>query len=100
MRPAVFLDRDGTIIAENHFLRHPEEVVIFPAAAAALNRLQTAGFKLFIISNQSGVGRGYFTMAAVEKVNEHLLGQLEELGRRFEKICACPAAPHTPLREL
>ena len=73
MNRAVFLDRDGTIIEEKNYLCRPEDVVIFPGAAAALARLQRAGFKLFIVSNQSGVGRGYFTLADVEKVNEHLL---------------------------
>ena len=63
MKPAVFLDRDGTLIAEKNYLSRPEDVVIFPGAGDALKRLQDAGFKLFIVSNQSGVGRGYFTLA-------------------------------------
>ena len=65
MNRAVFLDRDGTIIEEKHYLHRPEQVVIFPGAGSALARLQKAGFKLFIVSNQSGVGRGYFTEADV-----------------------------------
>ena len=73
MNQAVFLDRDGTIIEEKHYLRRAEEVVIFPGAVSALARLQSAGFKLFIVSNQSGVGRGYFTLAEVEQVNDHLV---------------------------
>jgi D-glycero-D-manno-heptose 1,7-bisphosphate phosphatase len=73
MNQAVFLDRDGTIIEDKHYLHRPEEVVLFPGAAAALKRLQSAGFRLFIVSNQSGVGRGYFTLAEVERVNQHLL---------------------------
>jgi len=95
---AVFLDRDGTIIEERNYLCRVEEVAIFPGAGEALGRLQQAGFKLFIVSNQSGVGRGYFTLAEVEKVNEHLL---QELGReqvRFEKIYIAPEAPDAPSR--
>jgi D-glycero-D-manno-heptose 1,7-bisphosphate phosphatase len=98
MNRAVFLDRDGTIIEERNYLCRVEEVAIFPGAAAALARLRQAGFKLFIVSNQSGVGRGYFTLADVEKVNEHLL---QELGReqvRFEKIYIAPEAPDAPSR--
>ena len=73
-----------------------EEVVILPGAATALARLHEAGFKLFIVSNQSGVGRGYFTLVEVEKVNQHLL---RELGRvRFEKIYIAPEAPEAPSR--
>jgi D-glycero-D-manno-heptose 1,7-bisphosphate phosphatase len=98
MNRAVFLDRDGTIIEEKNYLSRAEDVVVFPGAAAALSRLNQAGFKLFIVSNQSGVGRGYFTLADVEKVNERLL---QELGReqvRFEKIYIAPEAPDAPSR--
>ena len=98
MNRAVFLDRDGTIIEERNYLRRVEDVTIFPGAGRALGRLQQAGFKLFIVSNQSGVGRGYFTLADVQKVNEHLL---QELGReqvRFEKIYIAPEAPDAPSR--
>ena len=95
---AVFLDRDGTIIEEKNYLSRVEDVVIFPGAAAALAQLQQAGFKLFIVSNQSGVGRGYFTLAEVERVNEYLLGQLGREGVRFEKIYIAPEAPGEPSR--
>jgi histidinol-phosphate phosphatase family protein len=98
LNPAVFLDRDGTIIEEKHYLHRPEDVVIFPGAARALKRLQDAGFKLFILSNQSGVGRGYFTLAEVERVNQHLLAELEKEGVRFEKVYVAPEAPDQPSR--
>jgi D-glycero-D-manno-heptose 1,7-bisphosphate phosphatase len=98
MNQAVFLDRDGTIIEDKHYLRQPEEVVIVPGAASALARLQSAGFKLFIVSNQSGVGRGYFTMAEVERVNGHLVEQLGRSGVRFEKVYFAPEAPDAPSR--
>src|SRR5436189_5557572 len=98
MNPAVFLDRVGTLIEEKHFLHKPEDVVAFAGAAAALKRLQTAGFKLFIVSNQSGVGRGYFTAADVEKVNQHLSQEFAREDVRFEKIYIAPEAPDTPSR--
>jgi D-glycero-D-manno-heptose 1,7-bisphosphate phosphatase len=98
MNRAVFLDRDGTIIEERNYLRSVEEVVIFPGTATALARLQKGGVKLFIVSNQSGVGRGYFTLAEVEKVNQYLLGQLGREGVRFEKIYIAPEAPGVPSR--
>src|ERR1700752_4238459 len=98
MKPAVFLDRDGTLIEEKDYLHRPEQVSIFPGAAAALKRLQDAGFALFIVSNQSGVGRGYFTMADVEKVHEHLCAELAREGVRFEKIYVAPEAPGQPSR--
>jgi D-glycero-D-manno-heptose 1,7-bisphosphate phosphatase len=98
MKRAVFLDRDGTIIEERNYLRRVEDVVIFPGAAAALGRLHRAGFKLFIVSNQSGVGRGYFSLADVEKVNDYILRELERGGVRFEKVYIAPEAPDAPSR--
>src|SRR5438094_32974 len=98
MNQAVFLDRDGTIIVDKHYLRHPEQVILFPDAIAALARLQTAGFKLFMVSNQSGVGRGYFTIAEVELVNNHLVQEFGKSGVRFEKIYIAPEAPDVPSR--
>src|SRR5262245_10043810 len=98
MNRAVFLDRDGTIIEEKEFLRSPEQVSLLPGAVAALKRLQAAGYKLVMISNQSGVGRGYFTLAEVEAVNARLLQELEREGVRFEKAYFAPEAPDAPSR--
>src|SRR5258705_10775532 len=98
MNPAVFLDRDGTLIEERDYLSRVDQVVLFPGAAAALKKLQTAGFKLFIVSNQSGVGRGYFTLADVEKVNEHIRQEFGRKGVKFEKIYVAPEAPDAPSR--
>ncbi len=98
MRRAVFLDRDGTIIEDKHYLSRPEDVVLFPRAAHALRWLQDAGFQLFIVSNQSGVGRGYFTLADVERVNQRLLDDLAREGVRFTKVYFAPEAPEMPSR--
>jgi len=98
MNRAVFLDRDGTMIVEKNYLCRPEDVNIFPATPAALKRLCDAGFKLFIVSNQSGIGRGYFTLADVQRVNEHLCRELARRGVRFEKIYLAPEAPDQPSR--
>jgi len=98
MNRAVFLDRDGTMIAEKNYLCRIEDVEIFPATHAGLKRLAGAGFKLFIVSNQSGVGRGYFTMADVDRVNAYLCGELAREGVRFEKIYIAPEKPGDPSR--
>lgn len=98
MNRAVFLDRDGTMIAEAGYLSRPDQIKIFPATRTGLKKLCDAGFKLFIISNQSGVGRGYFTMADVEKVNRHLCGELARDGIRIEKIYVAPEKPEEPSR--
>ena len=98
MKPAVFLDRDGVLIEERNYLHRVEDVAILPGVAAALKRLADAGLKLFIVSNQSGVGRGYFTLADVERVNEHLRRELARAGVRLEKIYIAPEAPDQPSR--
>ena len=98
MKRAIFLDRDGTLIAEKNYLSRPEEVEIFPGAVAALKRLADAGFRLFVVTNQSGIGRGYFTMADAERVNAHIADELAREGVRFEKVYVAPEAPDQPSR--
>ena len=98
MTRAVFLDRDGTIIEDKDYLSDPEQVVILPGAASALSRLQDAGFKLFIVSNQSGIGRGYYTMEDMHRVNARLLEDLGCHGVHIEKIYFAPEAPEQPSR--
>jgi D-glycero-D-manno-heptose 1,7-bisphosphate phosphatase len=95
---AVFLDRDGTLIEEREYLSDPANVAPYAGAAEALLSLQTAGFKLFVVSNQSGVGRGYFTMKDVERVNDRMAQCFARIGVRFEKIYIAPEAPGQPSR--
>ena len=98
MNRAIFLDRDGTIIKEKEYLRDPAQVEVFPEAMAGLQRLADAGFKLCIVTNQSGVGRGYFTLADVNRVNARLTSEFDRAGVRFEKIYFAPEAPDQPSR--
>jgi D-glycero-D-manno-heptose 1,7-bisphosphate phosphatase len=98
MKHAVFLDRDGTLIEEKEYLHRPEEVMILPGAGAALKALEAAGFALFVVSNQSGVGRGYFTLADVERVHHHLVREFARCGVRFHKFYFAPEAPDQPSR--
>ncbi len=98
MNAAVFLDRDGTIIKEKEFLRDPAQVEVIFGAPAALKKLREAGFKLFIVSNQSGVGRGYFTLADVEAVNAQVAQEFSRSGVHFEKSYYAPEAPEQPSR--
>jgi D-glycero-D-manno-heptose 1,7-bisphosphate phosphatase len=98
MNQAVFLDRDGTIIQERNYLSRPEDVVILPGVPTALKKLREAGFKLLIVSNQSGIGRGYFTAADAERVNRHLLTELARNGVAFERVYIAPEAPGAPSR--
>ena len=96
---SVFLDRDGTLIAEKNYLHRPEDVEIFPGAGAALKRLSDAGFWLIIVTNQSGIGRGYFTLADAERVNAHLARELSAShGVQFSQTYIAPEAPDQPSR--
>jgi D-glycero-D-manno-heptose 1,7-bisphosphate phosphatase len=95
---AVFLDRDGTLIEDKDYLHRPEEVVIFPGAVDALQRLQDAGFLLIMVTNQSGIGRGYFTLEDCENVHEHLKTEFGKAGVQIARIYIAPEAPDRPSR--
>jgi histidinol-phosphate phosphatase family protein len=92
-RAAVFLDRDGTVIAEKHYLHDPAGVELLPGAAEGLRRMREMGLLLVLVSNQSGVGRGYFGADAVERVHGRLLELLEAEGAGLDAIYVCPHAP-------
>jgi D-glycero-D-manno-heptose 1,7-bisphosphate phosphatase len=92
-RPAVFLDRDGTINEEVGYLSDPEKVVLIPGAAEALIRLKAAGFKLIVLTNQSGVARGYFTARELAEVNMRLDSMLAEKGAAVDAYYYCPHHP-------
>ncbi|MST00351.1 MAG: HAD family hydrolase [Pedosphaera sp.] len=98
MKRAVFLDRDGTLNIEAAYLGDPAKLVIFSGAGAALRRLMDAGYLLFIVTNQSGIGRGYYTEADMHAVNARLAGELAPDGVRFEEIYFASEAPEAPSR--
>lgn len=93
MIKAVFLDRDGTLIYEKPgvYLSDPKQVRLYKSTQPALALLAKNGFKLFIVSNQSGIGRGYFTQKEVNAVHAHLKQLLHPA--HIEEIVFCPHAP-------
>lgn len=90
---AIFLDRDGTLIEECHYLSKPSQVSLFPETAKALRVLKDAGFLLVMLTNQSGIGRGYFTAEELAGVHSHLEDLLAAENVTFDAIYYCP---HTP----
>jgi D-glycero-D-manno-heptose 1,7-bisphosphate phosphatase len=94
LRPAVFLDRDGTLMEDTDYPRRPEDVRLYPAARTALERLRAAGYLLVVITNQSGIGRGYFTVAEYEAVHAEFVRQLAPA--RIDAAYYAPEAPGTP----
>jgi D-glycero-D-manno-heptose 1,7-bisphosphate phosphatase len=90
---AIFLDRDNTIIKDDGYFHDPNAIAFVPGAATGLLKLQRAGFLLVIVTNQSGVGRGYFPESDAIAVNEKVTELLKEQGIRIEKTFYCPHAP-------
>ncbi|OGQ56331.1 MAG: hypothetical protein A3J24_07735 [Deltaproteobacteria bacterium RIFCSPLOWO2_02_FULL_53_8] len=89
----VFLDRDGTINIDTGYLADPAQLCLIDGAAGAIRRLNEAGIKVIVVSNQSGVGRGFFTYADAMAVNERLVELLAASGARLDGIYYCPHLP-------
>jgi D-glycero-D-manno-heptose 1,7-bisphosphate phosphatase len=89
--PAVFLDRDGTLIREVNYCADPKQVEVFPGVPEALVRLKTAGYKLIVISNQAGIGRGYFSEAQYRLVEAEVAHAV--LPATFDAVYFCPDRP-------
>jgi D-glycero-D-manno-heptose 1,7-bisphosphate phosphatase len=92
-RRFVALDRDGTVIAERHYLSDPEQVELLEGAADGLRRLRELGLGLVLVTNQSAVGRGYFDLSRLEEIHRRLRELLDAEGVTLDGIYYCP---HTP----
>lgn len=93
MNKAVFLDRDGTINEEKNYLSREEEFKFIPGAIEGLRLLRENRFKLIVITNQSGIGRGFLEKEKVERVNEKMRRELSERGVELDAVYVCPHAP-------
>ncbi|MBI5560477.1 MAG: HAD family hydrolase [Deltaproteobacteria bacterium] len=89
----VFLDRDGTINEDFGYIGNPEDVILFDGAASAIKRLNSRGIKVIVVTNQSGVGRGYFSREALDGVNLRLKELLRLEGASIDGIYSCPHLP-------
>ena len=92
-RKAWFLDRDGTIIEDRHYLHDPDQIVFLSNSIEAMRCAQKDGFLLIIITNQSGIGRGYFTEADADAVDQRLREMLAGQGVFLTDILRCPHYP-------
>jgi D-glycero-D-manno-heptose 1,7-bisphosphate phosphatase len=86
----VFLDRDGTVAEEVGYLNHPDRFRMFSFAGPAIRRLKGAGLAVFVVTNQSGVARGYFPESLVREVNEWMQCELAAGGARLDGVYYCP----------
>lgn len=98
MNRAVFLDRDGTIHFEKSYLSDPDHLELFPETLPSLRRLVQAGFVLFIVTNQSGIGRGYFSESKMHAVHRRLCSMAFESDVFFKQIYFAPEPPNVPSR--
>ena len=91
--PAVFLDRDGTIVHDPGYLHRPADVRLLPGAAAAIARLNAAKWSVVIVTNQSGIARGMYDFAAFEAVQRRVAELLGREGARLDGVYYCPHHP-------
>lgn len=90
---AIFLDRDGTLVHPRQYPSRPEDLHLYAGISLGLRRLQAAGFRLVVVTNQSGIARGYFTEADLGRMHMHLRHQLTRVGVRLDAIYYCPHHP-------
>ena len=94
---ALFLDRDGTLIVDKVYLADPAGVELIPGTAEAVQRVRALGFRLFLFTNQSGIGRGFHTFADARQCNARLEELLGPPYPVFDDICIAPEAPGQPV---
>jgi len=92
-RGAVFLDRDGTLIRDMNYIGDPALVELLPDAGRAIHRLNDAGWPVVIVTNQSGIARGYFTVEDFERVQQRVEALLRDAGARIDATYMCPHHP-------
>lgn len=93
MKRAVFVDRDGTINEEREYLYRTDDFAFIPGAPQAIRLLNEAGYLVIVVSNQSGVARGYYTEEDVHLLHRHIAAQLEPFGARVDAWYYCPHHP-------
>jgi D-glycero-D-manno-heptose 1,7-bisphosphate phosphatase len=93
---ALFLDRDGTLIVDKVYLADPAGVELIPGAAEGLRRARALGFKLFLFTNQSGIGRGLHTIEDARRVNARMEEMIGLPGPLFDGVCIAPETSDQP----
>lgn len=99
MNKAIFIDRDGTINVEKHYLHRIEDFVFLPGAVDGMRMLQDIGYKLIIITNQSGIGRGYYSEKELEVLNNWVVNELERWGVIIDGVYYCPHLPDAKIEK-
>ena len=92
-RRFVLIDRDGTINVEKHYLSDPDQLELYPGVGAAIRRLNRLDLGVAVVTNQSGIARGYFDLARLEEIHTRLYALLESEGAVIDGIYVCPHGP-------
>jgi D-glycero-D-manno-heptose 1,7-bisphosphate phosphatase len=92
-RPAVFIDRDGTLTEEVGYVNHPKRLTLLPRSAAAIRKLNDAGVPAVVVTNQAGIARGYFSEDVLHAVNAALVAQLKAAGVHLDGLYVCAHHP-------
>jgi D-glycero-D-manno-heptose 1,7-bisphosphate phosphatase len=92
-RRFALIDRDGTINVEKHYLSDPDQLELYPGVGAAIRRLNRIGLGVAVVTNQSGIARGYFDMERLEQIHTRLYTMLEAEGAAIDGIYICPHGP-------
>lgn len=90
---AVFFDRDDTLVIDSDYMHKVEDFKLFDDTISALKLIQEKGFKLFIVTNQSGIGRGYYTEEQMHNFNQQMFEEFNKHGIHLEDLAFCPHAP-------
>ena len=100
LHKAIFLDKDGTVLEDVPYNVDPARMRLAPGAGAGLRLLQQAGYRLIVVTNQSGVARGFYSEAAVKLFNSHLQELLKAEGAHIDAFYYCPHHPDGKIKEL
>ncbi|MBL0387296.1 HAD family hydrolase [Tumebacillus sp. ITR2] len=93
-QPAVFLDRDGVINDHVRFVNTPDDLILFPGVGPAISSLRDAGYQVFVVTNQGGIGLGHMQETALHAIHEKMERELERDGAIIDEIAYCPHKPH------
>jgi D-glycero-D-manno-heptose 1,7-bisphosphate phosphatase len=99
LKPTVFIDRDGTINVDGGYINHPDRFVLYPFAAQAVRLLNLYGYLCVVVTNQSGIGKGFYDIAVMERIHAKMFAYFAKEGARIDGIYCCPHDPNAKIPE-